>query len=262
MSFQCVLSVSKARIRFRAERIRSLEEAALLREEMRIKDARMAILPPHRRPYYPPRDRLAILELRAARGWSLEQTAESFLVCPKTIASWMTRLDEYGPDALVQMRSPVNKFPEFVHYAVQTAPNIVPDAGEEETGRDSGTGWAASGSDDHPPDSHGDTETFTTGALRESQGIWPSRASRQAQSRLARRFDGHPDAIGLLVPLGTVGSPPVLAVLFVAGSCSGSLLAARHGDYPISPSADVGCRSKLSRPGHRDRGNGAKASSQ
>src|SRR5262245_14385191 len=43
-------------------------------------------LPPHRRPYYAPRERLAILEVRAARGWSLEQTAESFLVTPKTVA--------------------------------------------------------------------------------------------------------------------------------------------------------------------------------
>ena len=44
-----------ARVRWRSERDREQEDAALLREEMRIKDARMAILPPHRRPYYAPR---------------------------------------------------------------------------------------------------------------------------------------------------------------------------------------------------------------
>ena len=36
-----------------------------------------------------------------------------------TIASWLKRLDEEGPAALVQPREPVNKFPEFVRYAVR-----------------------------------------------------------------------------------------------------------------------------------------------
>jgi hypothetical protein len=45
-----------ARVRFRAERDRSLDDAALLREEMRIKDARMASIAPHRRPFYPAPD--------------------------------------------------------------------------------------------------------------------------------------------------------------------------------------------------------------
>ena len=54
-----------------------------------------------------------MLELRAARGWSLQQTADTFLVTAATIASWMKRVDEEGPDALVQLREPVNKFPEF-----------------------------------------------------------------------------------------------------------------------------------------------------
>src|SRR5579885_960083 len=64
-----------ARVRLRAENDRLLQEVALLREEIRIKDARMACLPPHRRPFYPAPERMAILEMRAARGWSLGQTA-------------------------------------------------------------------------------------------------------------------------------------------------------------------------------------------
>ena len=31
----------------------------------------------------------------------------------------MKRVDEQGPDALLQIRDPVNKFPDFVRYAVQ-----------------------------------------------------------------------------------------------------------------------------------------------
>ena len=42
-----------SRIRLKAELDRALQEITLLREEMRIKDVRMAQISPHRRPYYP-----------------------------------------------------------------------------------------------------------------------------------------------------------------------------------------------------------------
>ncbi len=54
--------------RFSAQNERLREECALLREEIRIKDLRMAQIPPHKRPRYRPHERMAILELRAARG--------------------------------------------------------------------------------------------------------------------------------------------------------------------------------------------------
>ena len=118
------------RVRLKAENDRLLEEVARLREEMRIKDARMASITPQRRPHYAPVERLAILELRAARGWSNQQVAERFLVTVATIASWMKRVDEEGPDALVQLREPVNKFPDFVRYAVQRLKVLCPSMGK------------------------------------------------------------------------------------------------------------------------------------
>src|SRR5262249_31854401 len=45
-------------------------DIALYREELRLKDARMSRIPAHRRPHYQATERLAILELRAARGWA------------------------------------------------------------------------------------------------------------------------------------------------------------------------------------------------
>ncbi|MDZ4778976.1 MAG: hypothetical protein SGJ19_01830 [Planctomycetia bacterium] len=66
---------SNQRVRLQAECDRLRQEVALLREEIRIKDLRMTQLEPVRRPHYPPTARMAILELRAARAWSLEQTA-------------------------------------------------------------------------------------------------------------------------------------------------------------------------------------------
>src|SRR6266704_7083764 len=66
-------------LRRRAEGDRLQQEIHLLREEIRLKDARMEQIEAHKRPHYPPTARLAILELRAARGWSLAQTARIFL---------------------------------------------------------------------------------------------------------------------------------------------------------------------------------------
>ena len=119
-----------ARIRLKTENDRLRQEVALLIEEMRIKDARMLRTPAQRRPHYPPIERLAILELRAARGWSLSQTARRLLVTPATVASWMGHLDEEGPRAIVQVREPVNRFPDFVRYMVQRLKVLCPTMGK------------------------------------------------------------------------------------------------------------------------------------
>ncbi len=57
-----------ARIRLKAENSRLRQEIAILIEEARIKDSRMDRIPAQRRPHYPPIERMAILELQAARG--------------------------------------------------------------------------------------------------------------------------------------------------------------------------------------------------
>ena len=93
-------------------------EIAMLMEELRIKDARMAHLEPRRRPHYRRTDRMAILELKAARAWSAAETARRLLVQPATIASWLKRIDEDGESALVKTPEPVNKFPAFVRHIV------------------------------------------------------------------------------------------------------------------------------------------------
>jgi putative transposase len=97
---------------------------------IRIKDARMKRVEAQKRPHYGPTERMAILELRAARTWSTQQTAETFLVAAATIASWMQRVDEEGSHALVQVREPVNKFPDFVRYAVQRLKALCPNLGK------------------------------------------------------------------------------------------------------------------------------------
>ncbi len=67
-------------------RIHQLEsEVAMLREELRINGARMKRVPSQRRPQYTTVERMAILQLRAMRGWNKAETARQFFVTDDTI---------------------------------------------------------------------------------------------------------------------------------------------------------------------------------
>ena len=109
-------------------RIHRLEaEVAMQREELRINGARMRRIDPHRRPQYLPVERMAILELRAMRGWSKAETARSFFVSDATIRAWLRRADD---DSLLRTRIPVNQFPDFVRYTVQRIKLFCPALGK------------------------------------------------------------------------------------------------------------------------------------
>ena len=84
----------------------------------------------HRRPHYPPVERRSILELRTVSGRSLAQAARTFLVTFQTIATLQQQLEEQGADALVQLTSPVNKFPEYVGYLVRRLRTLCPTLGK------------------------------------------------------------------------------------------------------------------------------------
>ena len=126
-----VLNSPDARTRLAGDFQAASDEMSLLEEELRIKDVRMAMIDPHRRPHYRPIERMAILELKAARGWSQVETARRFLVKPTTIASWLKRIDEPSAAPLVQLREPVNKFPEFVRYLVRRLKVLFPSMGRK-----------------------------------------------------------------------------------------------------------------------------------
>lgn len=111
--------LGSTRVAVELERLRT--ENAWLREELRIKDTRLARIPARERPYYDPVERFAIVALRAATGWSRSETARRFLLTPATIAAWMRRLDEDGPAALVQTSAPVNRFPHSARRSRRSA---------------------------------------------------------------------------------------------------------------------------------------------
>lgn len=57
---------------------------------------------------------------------SLDVVFFVFHVSAATIASWCKRLDEEGPTALVRLREPVNRFPDFVRYIVRSLKMVCP----------------------------------------------------------------------------------------------------------------------------------------
>ena len=99
----------------------------MLREELRIISARMRRVPANRRPQYTGLERMAILQLRAMRGWNKSETSRHFLVSDDTIRDWLRRVDD---DALVQTSTPVNRFPDVVRYAVQQIKLFCPTLGK------------------------------------------------------------------------------------------------------------------------------------
>jgi putative transposase len=109
-------------------RIHRLEsELAMTREEVRIKDARMKRIAPHRRPQYTTVERMAILQLRAMRGWNKTETARHFFVSDDTVRAWLRRADD---DSLVDTHTAVNRFPDFVRYAIQQIKLFCPTLGK------------------------------------------------------------------------------------------------------------------------------------
>ena len=127
-------------------RIHRLEsDLAMIREELRIIGARMQRIDPHRRPQYTMVERMAILELRAMRGWNKAETARRFFVSDDPIRAWLRRADD---DSLFQSRTPVNRFPDFVRYAVQQIKLFCPTLGSElESLNEARTGAGSSAGD-------------------------------------------------------------------------------------------------------------------
>ncbi|MBI2375942.1 MAG: helix-turn-helix domain-containing protein [Deltaproteobacteria bacterium] len=118
-----------SRVRLQAALDLAKTELALLREELRLNDARLTRLDARKRPHYKPAERLAILELRAARGWSLAETARHLLVEPATISDWERSLSQQGRYDFVRPAETVNPFPAYVTHLVQRLQALCPRLG-------------------------------------------------------------------------------------------------------------------------------------
>jgi putative transposase len=117
--------------RLRAELEAARGEIVLLERELEIKDLRMSRVQARARPHYRPAERLAIFELRAARGWSRRETASRFLLQPATVAAWVARADEGGAGALLEGPAPANRLPDFIGDVVRRLKALCPVMGKK-----------------------------------------------------------------------------------------------------------------------------------
>ena len=119
------------RSRLRSQLEQATSEIALLREELLIKGGRWERSRSKRRPHYSAVQRMRILQLRAARGWTLEKTARIFLIDLQTLLHWMRRVDEPGERSLIQTAEPVIRYPDFVRNLVRQLKCLLPAMGYE-----------------------------------------------------------------------------------------------------------------------------------
>ena len=108
-------------LRLRAENDRLRSEVELLKQEIAIKDARFATIDPQNRPRYSRQQRLAILVLKSARGWSTAQVAKRFHVTTQTIRNWMK-----ASTSLVEFPEKVTRYPDYLRFIIQQLKGYCP----------------------------------------------------------------------------------------------------------------------------------------
>ena len=84
----------------------------------------------HSRLSYPPTERMAILALKATPRL-VARTSEPRVPCDRGNDRLLKkRVDAQGPNALVQLREPVSKFPDCVRFVVQQLKALCPTMGK------------------------------------------------------------------------------------------------------------------------------------
>ena len=86
-------SVASPVMRLICQRDCTATDRDLLRRELAIPRASRRTLPPHKRADYPAEQRLAILQIKRHRGWSIRKTARRFVIHPNTLRSWIKAVE-------------------------------------------------------------------------------------------------------------------------------------------------------------------------
>ena len=114
-------------LRLLVQRDQEITEMDLLRREVEVFRAQREGIPPHRRPDYRPEQRLAILQLRRLRGWSIKRTAEHFVLHRNTIRAWIRAADGKGRPSLLNGAVVWNRIDDAVRWAVHELRRLCPE---------------------------------------------------------------------------------------------------------------------------------------
>jgi len=114
-------------LRLLVQRDQEATEVDLLRREAEIFRAQRESLPSHRRPDYRPEQRLAILQLRRLRGWSVKKTAKNFVLHRNTIRAWISSAGGKGRPSLLNGAVVWNRIDDAVRWAVHELRRLCPE---------------------------------------------------------------------------------------------------------------------------------------
>jgi transposase len=114
-------------LRLLVQRDQEATEGDLLRREVEIFRAQREGIPPHRRPDYRPEQRLAILQLRRLRGWSIKKTAKHFVLHLNTVRAWIRAAEGKGRPSLLAGAVVWNRIDDVVRWAVHELRRLCPE---------------------------------------------------------------------------------------------------------------------------------------
>ena len=113
-------------LRLMIQRDHAVTESALLRRELDILRTSRAALPPHRRPDYPPEQRMAIIQLMRLRGWNVTTTAGRFVVHPNTLRAWIKAVEGKGRPSLLDGAVVWNRVDDAVRWTAREIRRLCP----------------------------------------------------------------------------------------------------------------------------------------
>ena len=119
-------SAASPLLRLMIQRDHAVTESAFLRRELDILRASRQSLAPHRRPDYPPEQRLAIIQLLRLRKWNVKTAAGRFVIHHNTLRAWIKALEGKGPNRLLDGAVVWNRMDDAVRWAAQEIRRLCP----------------------------------------------------------------------------------------------------------------------------------------
>ena len=114
-------------LRLMIQRDHAITESALLRRELDILRASRQGLAPHRRPDYPPEQRLAIIQLMRMRGWNVKTAAGRLVIHHNTLRAWIKAVEGKGPNRLLDGAGVWNRVDDAVRWAAREIRRLCPE---------------------------------------------------------------------------------------------------------------------------------------
>ena len=114
-------------LRLMIQRDHAVTESALLRRELDILRASRQGLAPHRRPDYPPEQRLAIIQLMRLRDWNVKTTAGHFVIHHNTLRAWIKAVQGKGGSSLLDGAVVWKRMDDAVRWAAREIRRLCPE---------------------------------------------------------------------------------------------------------------------------------------